>query len=78
MSNSVDPDLTPHSAASDPGLHCFPSPVGPLDKNSVLYICEYVSVFVVTFYPITNNDGKTEYRILQPLFSLRVKFISRN
>ena len=22
--NSVDPDQTPHSAASDLGLHCFP------------------------------------------------------
>ena len=25
FANSGDPDQTPHSAASDPGLHCLPS-----------------------------------------------------
>ena len=25
FANSVDPDLTPLCAASDPGLHCFPT-----------------------------------------------------
>ena len=29
MANSVDPDLTPHSAASDLGLHCLQRPICP-------------------------------------------------
>ena len=29
MANSVDPDETPHSAASHLGLHCLLRPVGP-------------------------------------------------
>ena len=29
MANSVDPDKTPHSAASDLGLHCLKRPICP-------------------------------------------------
>ena len=37
MANSVDPDQTPHSAASDQGLHCLLMPICPntLGKCSV-------------------------------------------
>ena len=33
MTNSVDPDQMPHSAASDLGLHCLQRPICPNTSN---------------------------------------------
>ena len=35
LANSVDPDQTPHSAASDLGLHCLLRTVCPIRVNMV-------------------------------------------
>ena len=52
MANSVDPDETPHSAASHLGLYCLPKPV-------CLNIYGKYGIHVFSFY---NNDGFYSFR----------------
>ena len=40
MANSVDPDQTPHSVASDLGLHCLQGPICPNRAIMVPYFLE--------------------------------------
>ena len=39
MANSVDPDQTPHSAASDQRLHCLLRTVFPNTLNKCGFVC---------------------------------------
>ena len=52
MANSVDPDQTPHNAASDQGLHCLQRPICPKliiimvasDKRNIKKIIYFISL----------------------------------
>ena len=44
MANNVDPDRTPHSAVSDPGLHCLLRTVCPIFRIIALFLFPFKAV----------------------------------
>ena len=59
--NSVDPDQTPRSAASDLGLHCLPM---SLLRNASL---KWVKIFVVRYQNVHHEDSDQSLRMHKPI-----------
>ena len=54
VASSVDPDLTPQNAASDPGLHCLPKPVCPKTWGYYGMLPCPFSVCVAYIFPVSH------------------------
>ena len=50
VAKSVDPDQTPHSAASDLGLHCLPDLSVPILRVNMNMFTNLGSIIIIIFF----------------------------
>ena len=68
MANSVDPDQTSHSVASDLGLHCLFRLSAPILRVIMVYCKAFIESFtrffilLMSFFSSDITDGKWHYR----------------
>ena len=60
MANSVDPDQTPRSAASDLGLHCLLRPICP---NRVFTVYDGI---IIAFIALSERDDRINILLISP------------